>query len=195
VSAEDSFGGYAQTGELQKLVMESPEDADAWYALGRSYEISLRTERAREAYGKALGLFLKQRRVHDAARAYAGVIEYGLPGGLTPDQKFDLACALEEAGQAGQAYGLFREVAVEHPSGERAETALMRAAEIARASLRDAARASECYRRLLEHYPYSTWRALAQERLREVSGPQEPGPSQSPPLPGRPADSDRESLA
>jgi hypothetical protein len=82
---------------------------------------------------------------------------------------------LEDAGKAREACRLFVQHAIEHPRQETAETALMRAAEIARTQLKDPEQAADCYRRLLGGYPYSTWRGMAQERLRELNLP-EPKP-------------------
>jgi len=175
-AASSAYDAYEQAGELQQMVVQGPDDADAWSALGRSYEMSARLEKAKEAHTKALFLFLKQRRIPEAADAYAAVVSYGLPPGLTADQQFDLACALEEAGKAKEAYSLFSQTAAEHPAGERAEIALMRGAEIARTSLNDPERAAGCYRRLLDSYPYSSWRALVQERLREMGLPEQAPP-------------------
>jgi membrane associated rhomboid family serine protease/TolA-binding protein len=191
----DQTDAYQQAGELQQMVMQSPEDADAWYALGRDYEMSARLNKAKEAYEKAVFLFLKQHRVQEAAKAYAAVVEYGLVTGLTPDQEFDLACALEEAGSAKRAFGLFRKTVVERPEGDRAETALMRAAEIARTSLGDYERAAECYRKLLDAYPYSNWRALAQERLRDMGVPEKAPAPESPATPAAEPDSDLRPLS
>lgn len=182
VPVTSSFEAAEQAGELQEMLAESPNDPEAWHALGRDYEMAGRTEKAREAYGKALFLFLEQRRMPEAARAYAGMSAYGLPTGLTADQQFDIACALEEAGKAKEAYGLFCQNAAEHPQGERAETALIRGGELALSSLHDGEWAAACYRRLLEAYPYSTWCALAKERLEELGMPEKPSPA-----PGQPA--------
>ena len=84
---------------------------------------------------------------------------------------------------------------VERPEGERAETALMRAAEIARTSLGDYERAAECYRKLLDAYPYSNWRALAQERLRDMGVPEKPPAPESPATPSAEPDSDLRPLS
>jgi len=170
-----AYDAYEQAGELQQIVVQDPDDGDAWAALGRSYEMSARVDKAKEAHTKALFLFLKQRRIAEAASEYAVVAEYGIPADLTASQQFGLACALEDAGKAREACRLFVQHAIEHPRQETAETALMRAAEIARTQLKDPEQAADCYRRLLGGYPYSTWRGMAQERLRELNLP-EPKP-------------------
>ena len=173
VPFESRFEALEQAGELQHIVQESPRDGDAWLALGRDYEIAGRFEKAEEAYQKALLLFLGEHRMEEAAKAYAGVAAYGVAAGLTAEQEFDVACALEEAGHANEAYGLFDQVATAYPVGDRGETALIRAGEIARSALKDNERAAVCYRRLLANYPMGNWRALAQERLREMGLPEE----------------------
>jgi membrane associated rhomboid family serine protease len=172
VPAQTSFEALDQAGRLQQVVKESPRDGDAWLALGRDYEIAGRFERAQEAYQKALPVFLGERRMEKAAEAYAGLAEHGVAAGLTAPQQFDLACALEQAGHPRLAYGLFMQMATEHPADDRGETSLIRAGEIARSGLKDNARAAECYRRLLAGYPFGNWRALAQERLRELGLPE-----------------------
>ena len=177
VPAQTSFEALDQAGRLQQVVKESPRDGDAWLALGRDYEIAGRFEKAQEAYHKALPLLLGERRMEEAAKAYSGLAEYGVVAGLAAAQQFDLACALEQAGHARQAYDLFLQVATEHAAGDRGETALIRAAESSRAMLKDNERAAECYRRLLASYPLGNWRALAQERLREMGLPEKVQPA------------------
>jgi tetratricopeptide (TPR) repeat protein len=169
VPVETSFEALEQAGELQQMVKESPQDGDAWLALGRDYEIGGRAGQAKEAYQKALLLFLGERRLAEAATAYAGLAEHGLAAGLSAEQEFDLACVLEHGRKA---YDLFYHVATEHPAGERGETALIRAAELARSDIKDNTRAAECYRRLLINYPMGNWQPLARERLRAMGLPE-----------------------
>jgi len=192
VPVQSAADAYQQAGELQRMVLESPEDADAWTALARDFEMTGRIDRAKEGHAKALSLYLAQRNTQGAAEAYAALSSYGIVAQLTPDQQFDLACALEEAGKAKDAFGLFRLAANEHPDQQTAETALVRAAEMARMVLDDPQRAAECYQRLLERYPFSNWRALAQERLREMNLPEHTTP---PETTSAPADTEPETDA
>jgi TolA-binding protein len=197
VPVQSAADAYQQAGELQKMVMDAPEDAEAWAALARDYEMTGMVDRAKEAHATALSLYLKQRNAAGAAGAYSALNSYGIVPQLTPDQQFSLVRALDDAGKAGDAFGLFRAVASHHPDQQTAETALVRAAEIARTTLDDRQLAADCYRQLLERFPYSTWRVLAQDRLREMNVPEKTPlkrelhpPTTEPP----PADSDLRKL-
>jgi membrane associated rhomboid family serine protease len=182
-AADTSFTGFQQTAELEKLVHESPEDAEAWRALGRACEAIGRLQMAKTAYQKSALLFLQQRRLREAGEASAAMLEY-LPASVLPEElHFDVACALEEAGKYGRAFHIFRSVAESQPQTRQAETALIRAGEIARMHLRDEQVAGECYRALLHAYPDSEWRGLAQERLAELDLPEDRAPS--PPRPAQ----------
>jgi membrane associated rhomboid family serine protease len=170
-AADTAVTSFQQAAELEKLVCESPEDADAWRALGRACELIGRLEMAKSAYQRSAILFLRQRRLREAGEAGAAMLQY-LPASVVPAElHFDFACALEEANKPDQAFHVFRGVADSQPQTRQAETALMRAAEIARMHLHDELLAGQCYEALLRGYPYSEWRGLAQERLAELQLP------------------------
>ena len=59
-------------------------------------------------------------------------------------------------------------MAGERPRTQEAETALIRAGEIAFTRIHSGEHAADCYQMLLEQYPYSPYRALAQERLGQL---------------------------
>jgi membrane associated rhomboid family serine protease len=189
-SVEDTSGFFSQAGELERLVNQSPTDADSWYALGQAQEMSGRLPRAAEAYGKALQLFLAQRQLPRAAEAYAAMKEYAKPASLPPEVLFDLACALEETGHEFEAYDIFRLAAVSQRGTALAETSLIRAGELARNKLAEPMKAAEAFRALLADYPFSTWAGLAREGLRALRLPERtpppftPGPRQDPDLHG-----------
>lgn len=63
---------------------------------------------------------------------------------------------------------MFRSFAAHHPDSPRADTALVRAAQVALSRMEGPSRAVECYRTLLAEHPNSQWRTLAQEKLMEV---------------------------
>lgn len=163
-----SLEAFSQLGELERLVKESPNDAEAQYALGRAREISGRTTEARAAYETAMIFFLRQRRMKDALRAYRAIKAYNALSACPDDVQFDLACVLEEAGQHKDAFELFRQIAHMHKGEARAETALFRAGELAGNALGDRAGAVECYQALLCDYPFGQWKNLCAERLRQL---------------------------
>lgn len=176
-AADTAFSTFEQAAELEKLVHESPDDADAWRALARACEAIGRLAMAKSAYQRSAILFLRQRRLREAGEAGAAMLEY-LPASVLPEElHFDVACALEEAGKFGRAFHIFRSVAESQPQTRQAETSLIRAGEIARMHLHDEQVAGECYRALLHAYPDSEWRGLAQERLTELDLLEERAPS------------------
>jgi membrane associated rhomboid family serine protease len=162
------FEAFSQAGELEQMVERSPDNADAWYALGRAREASGRLERAGEAYARALGLFLRERRGTQAVEAYAAVKEYQALPALPESMLFLLACALEDAGSKKDAFGMFRHLIAAGSPGPQTETALIRAAQIAQELPGYRVHAVECYERLLKEFPYSSWHRLAQERLAKL---------------------------
>jgi len=149
-------------------VERSPEDAEAWYALGRAREGSGRMAKAGEAHARAMELFLRQRRGAEAVEAYKAMREYREMPALPEALAFLLACALAESGHREDAFRLFWEVAKEGPKGPQTETSLVRAGEIAASLPGHAQDARDCYRKLLEDYPYGPWRHIALKRLKDL---------------------------
>jgi membrane associated rhomboid family serine protease len=169
-SVTDSFEAHSQVGELEKLVRETPTDALAWKALGRALEVGGRQARAGQAYEQALKLFLEQRNYPEAAKTYRAASACLLIPDCPLGHQFELASALERLGYYREAYALFRGAQAHRPEGPEAETALIRAGEIAKTHLGQADDAQDCYQLLLQHYPYSDWSALAREKLRQLGG-------------------------
>jgi len=169
----DSFEAYSQLGELERLVHASPEDAQACYALGRAQEVNGRTEEARKAYTQAMILFLRQRKMKEAVRAYRAIGTFSALLSCPDDVQFELARAFEESGHAKEAFEVFLQVAEHSPGQPQAEIALFRAGEIARTSLGDRDRAGKCYESLLKDYPNTHWRNLCLERMRQLGIRQE----------------------
>ena len=117
------FEAFSQSAEIEKMVQQSPEDAEAWYALGRARLLSGRPERAGEAYARAMELFLRQRQEEGAVRAYDGLKEHREGAAVAEGLRFPLACALAERAHAEDAFRLFWDVAKERPKGAQTETA------------------------------------------------------------------------
>jgi membrane associated rhomboid family serine protease len=164
----DTFEAHSQVGELEKLVKQSPQDAAAWKALGRALEVGGRQGRAGQAYEQAMKLYLEQRNGLEAAKAYRAASACLLIPDVPEGQQFELASGLERLGYHREAYALFRELQVHHPGEAEAETALMRAGEIAKTHLGQDELARDCYQLLLQNYPCSAWAGLAQEKLRRL---------------------------
>jgi len=195
--ASSIFQAYGQARELEKMVKAAPEDAEAWYALGRAWETSGRRDKAGAAYAQALSLFLGSHRFEDAARAYRGMQEYHALPPLPDQQLFRLACALEEQAHLADAFAVFRQLALGRMPGEYTETALVRAAEIARKLPGRDLEAAHCYREYLKAFPDGEWRSLALQGLEQIEGepPQVPPPPEQVPKPPKPiADSDLKPL-
>ncbi len=165
---ETSYEAYAYASELERETRTSPEDAESWYALARAYELSHKPHRAAPAYARALDLFLRQRKEDQAVRAFRGVKELGDLSTIAPELRFSLACALEERGLKEDAFRLFWESA-QGDSSSQAETALVRAGEIARTLPGMEQQARDCFERLLTQFPYGPWRSLARDRLEQLS--------------------------
>jgi membrane associated rhomboid family serine protease len=178
---ESSHQAYSSAGELERVTRETPDDAEAWYALGRARELTGLRDRAAEAHARAVGLFLRQRKEDEAVRAYRAFKEYGNPLALPPDVRFPLACALSERGMNEDALRFFRDVGQASVPSEQTETALVRAGEIARALPGHEAEAVDCYQKLLRDYAYGPWRSLAMERLAALRRAGVQSPTSGPP--------------
>jgi len=164
----DSYEAYSQVGELEKLVRQSPQDFAAWKALGRAHELAGRKAKAGQAYEQGLKFALQTRNYPEAAKLYRASNSCLLMPECPQGQKYELACASERLGHFPEAYLLFREVQAQAPSDPEAETALLRAGEIARIQLNEPEKARECFQRLLQQYPYSQLTTLAREKLRQL---------------------------
>lgn len=167
--------GYAQMADLKRIVEKQPQDGEAWYSLGRAREVSGLSGDAAEAYRRAVEIFLRERRTAQVAKAYAGLKEhaglFSLPGPLL----FPLALALEREGRMADAFEVFRRVATVAPDSPEADTALIRAGDIARGLPRRRKLAEQCYQALLRDYPDSRWRGRAMMGLREMETAPSPG--------------------
>jgi pentatricopeptide repeat protein len=136
--------------------------------LGRTRELGPLKAQAGEAYGKALELFLRERRLDKAVEVWNSMRECSGVPELPPDLRFQLACGLDEQGHREEAFPMFRELSRAGSAGPHVEASLMRAAEAARALPDLQEQAVGLYQRLLDDYPYSTWRDLALDRLRDL---------------------------
>ncbi len=180
---EDTSGFFSEVGELERVVQRTPGDAAAWLALGHAHEVSGRLPRAAEAFGQALSLFLQQRQLPRAAETYAAMQKYAKPDSLPPEMLFDLACALEDTTHRAAAYHVFLLAAKAHTGQLLAETALIRAGELARRELAEPEKAAHAYRLLLADYPLSSWTGMAKEGLRTLHLPEKlPPPPTIPPF-------------
>jgi membrane associated rhomboid family serine protease len=172
--ALDEYQVHEQTGDLEELARQRPEDAEVWQALGRTRELGPMSGRAGEAYVKALELFLRDQNGDKALEIWDGLKgQQGLPV-LSADVRYQLACALDERGRKREAFLMYRELAPMGAMGPQTEASLVRAAEAARALPEFEAQAATYYQRLLQDFPYSTWRALALERLQELGSHAQP---------------------
>ena len=167
--------GLAQAAQLERMVARSPENADAWYSLGRAREIAGHPDQALEAYERALRLYLKGRHLEGVARAYEALRGQDVLGSLPEPLLFPLAAALERGGRAGEAFEVLRHLAAAHAESPDADTALAHAAEIAQETLGDVDRAAQCWQALLQDYPFSRWRSRALMRMKELRAAPAPG--------------------
>jgi pentatricopeptide repeat protein len=166
--ALDEFTAYEQTGQLENMVKQRPDDAEVWQALGRTRELGPVKAQAGEAYGKALELFLRERQFDKAVEVWDSMRECSGVPELPPDLRFQLACALDEQGHKEEAFPMFGELSRAGSLGPHVEASLMRAAEAARVLPDLEEQAVGLYQRLLDEFPYSTWRDLALDRLRDL---------------------------
>jgi pentatricopeptide repeat protein len=172
--ALDEFAAYEQTGALENMLDERPEDAEVWHALARTREMGALKARAGEAYAKALELFLRERRLDKAAEVWESMRDCGEVPDFPADLRFQLACALDEHGHKREGFLIFRDLSQAGSMGPQTEASLMRAAEAARLLPDFKDQAVAYYQRLLDSFPYSTWRDLVLDRLRELGAPGEP---------------------
>ncbi len=158
---------YAADADLRQLVRDTPDDAQAWLALGRSKEALGFASEALEAYARAAALFLQQHQPERAARTYAAVAHYDPSFSFPPAQQFDIAAALAHVGEYRLALAALDNLLRAYPNSAEAEVALLRAGELAaKTGAREAAVAY--FDRLLRGYPYSAWRDYARQKLHDL---------------------------
>lgn len=172
--ALDQFGVYEQRGDLERMAQKTPEDAEVWQALARSREQSESPATAVKAYEKALALFLREGRPEKAVETWEAMMEYGQQVKLADDLRFQLACALDDCGRKREALSIFRELALAAGMGPHTETSLARAGGIAYSTPELKSEAATFYQRLMRDFPYSQWRDLALDRLKELGADEQP---------------------
>jgi membrane associated rhomboid family serine protease len=160
---DESAGRYS---DLNDLVRRSPQDAEAWLALGRSKESFGMLPDAAAAYARAAALFLEQREPERAGRAYQAVLRHEPAFTLPAAAQFDIAVGLTRAGEYRQALVALNNLLQAYPTSSEAEIALMRAGELAE-RLGERESALRYFHDLLQRYPYSAW--ADQARLKAQS--------------------------
>ena len=163
------YDAYRDAGELERVLVESPQDAQGWRAYGQALELSNREPQAREAFGRATSLGLQQGDLSTAAEAYQEACGTEPLAGASAEVLLQLAFALEDRDKPAEAFTVLRFLAQAHPEARQLDTALVRAGEIARVALHRTEAARECYQELLDACPISPMRALCQEKLRELT--------------------------
>jgi len=164
--AEDGSERYAG---ITDVVRRSPQDAEAWLALGRSKEAFGLSSQAAEAYARAVNLFLEQREPERAARAYQAALRYDPTFTLPPAAQFDLAVGLERGGEYAAALAAMRRLLEAYPTSPEAEVALVRAGELAEKT-GEPATALRYFEELLRRYPYSIWADHVRLKIQSLRG-------------------------
>ena len=159
---------HAAAGELTQHLRRVPDDREArarrarcWIVLGRAGEASAEYQRA----------------IRDAARAgatdeIARLVEetrrYGVASGLDAPALLKLAFGFQKSGHAAAAAAMYEEITNRFPQGALSELALIRRAETLCGELGDYEGALADYGRLIESYPESEWRDLAEARRQSI---------------------------
>ena len=178
----DKGNWYAAVGELTKHLELVPDD------------VQVRTMRARcqvilgqsgEAASEYLTLFRSAREAGDTERMaslYRQMRVYAIPTNLDEAGLLKLAFRLQKSGHERDAAEAYLELASRFPEGPKAELALIRRAEI-EWKIGNYEEALAEYQRLLETYPGTDWRGLAEGRsssIRALTGRPGPGPRRPP---------------
>ncbi len=180
-----SYEPLRQVAEVEQMAAKSPDDPEVWYALGRARVLAGREAEAGRADARALELFLMRRDEDGAVRALEGLKAHGDVASVPGHMVFSLACALSERGRQEDAFPLFVRAADEGGRTMQAQTALIRAGNIARDLPGFEQQARECHQRLIEQFPDGPWRHRATAHLRTLGMPQEVAEDRSTETEGR----------
>jgi membrane associated rhomboid family serine protease len=168
VASSHEYGMYEQRGDLEQMVQKRPDDAELWFALAQARADSMSEEAAKKAYGTALELCLRHGIPDKAVAAWRALSDGQRPPMLEPELRFAMAGAFDDCGHKEDAFGIYRELALDGGSGPRTETSLVRAGELALALPTRRAEAAPFFQRIVRDFPYGAWGDLAKDRLREL---------------------------
>jgi len=160
----DHGSTHGAAGNLEAFLANDPNNAEAHGELARIYALHGDPARALPHFKRSIDLHLSNGDRHKAVGRFTEMRHYFPNTQLELRSQFQLARYLLEVDCPEPALQLFDEISFGHPGTPEAEMALMKAAELA-VSLHDPSRAVVYYRRFLEQYPHSTYRAMVETAL------------------------------
>ena len=164
--------------ELKQLLREQPNDPELIEAMAGLMMSRGDHTLSRDLYLKAIRLFLIGGQRDRAAISYLNILHTFPHTVLAPREQMTMASNLEGMGHYPEAAQAFTLVTEEYPDREEAQTALLRIAQLQHHYLGDPAAAVNLLTILIERYPDSPWRTLANERLRELTRAQVESPTE-----------------
>ncbi|MFN8176485.1 MAG: rhomboid family intramembrane serine protease [bacterium] len=159
---------HAAAGELTEHLQFVPTDRESRSRRARCWVVLGRTGEAATEYQRAFRDAARAGETHELAELHAEMRRYGVGTGLGSRELLRFAFDLQKAGEAEAACGVYEEITNRFPEGPLAELAVIRRAEVLWAELGDYDRAQADYTRLIELYPSSEWKDLAEARLRSM---------------------------
>lgn len=154
--------------ELEQLLRERPDDPELLEAVAALWVVNGNLAQSREIYLRAIPLFIAAGQPDRAAIDYLNVLHAFPDEVLEPRTQMKLASTLEGQGHFTEAVQAFTLVVKHAPQHDDAQTALLRAAQIYQRHLGDMTTAGQYLQALLQRYPTSPFRRLAQERLQVI---------------------------
>ncbi len=184
---------YAAAGEFSEHLKRMPQDDEVRSMRARCYVVLGRAAEAASEYLAAFRVARRRRDFEAVARLYKEMRRYGIGTSLNDRMLMRLAFDLQKAERWEAAAETYLEICNRFPHGPKAEMALIRRSEIQWEHLGNVPEAQAGYRRLLDEFPKSEWRDLADARLRSMerlsgSGISRPIPTpRGTPAPERPS--------
>lgn len=160
----DHGATHGAAENLMAFLANDPDNAEAHGELAKIYALHGDANRALPHFKRSVDLHLSKGDRHKAVGRFTEMRHYFPNTQLDLRSQFQLARYLLEVNCPEPALQLFDELASTYPATPEGEMALMKAGELA-ASLGNPLRSSAYYRRFIEQYPHSTYRAMVEKSL------------------------------
>ena len=155
--------------KYEELINKEPASPEVLLKAGRMYANSEQRDKAVKRYVKALEGLLKNNELDKAFEAYSELIEFYYPDlVLEPRLQFRVGTICESKTNFELAVDAFQKVIYNYPRSLQAELSLLRMGQVF-LKMGEEEEASKIFREFLDRYPFSQWKALAENEVRKVA--------------------------
>lgn len=152
---------------LGELLIQQPQNVDAYRELGNIHLAMDDRQGAADAFGKVIGLSIKNGQEDVAVQTYYEMLFQKLSLKMSPENLYSLAGVLGRNERLNDSLDLYQRLLRESPESELAPRAILRCAEIFR-EMGSYQLAMSAYEHLLARYKEIDWKDLVRSEMRSL---------------------------